>query len=144
MASSKCRKNRFEAAFSIPYGIAVALADGAAGLCQFTEERIKDTRLLNLCKNINVNTSDKYTAEYPANWGCEMNVYTRDGRVLNKLVWNGKGSADNPLTKDDLILKFKSLAGERMQENQMDRIIDGVYNLDQIADVSEFTTLLVR
>jgi len=135
-------KNKFEAAFSIPYGIAVALEDGVAGISQFSEERIKDEKLLNFCRKITVVAVPKYTGEYPKNWGCEMHIYLKNGRKLEKTVWNGKGSADNPLTKDDLILKFKSLAGQRMDNAQMDKIINAIYDLDKCNDIAEFTKLL--
>ncbi|MEN6412703.1 MAG: MmgE/PrpD family protein [Veillonellales bacterium] len=136
-------KNRFEATFSIPYGIAAAFFDGTAGTCQFTEERIRDPKLLELCGRISVHSSDKYTAAYPAKWGCEMKVRTRDGREFTKIIWNGKGGPDNPLTRDDLILKFKSLAGQILSDKRMDEIVNTIYNLEEIKDVSQLTGLLV-
>lgn len=136
-------KNRFEATFSIPYGIAVTFFDGAANTCQFTEERIRDPKILELCSRIFVHSSAKYTAEYPGNWGCEMKVYTRDGREFTKIIWNGKGGPDNPLTKEDMSLKFKSLAGQVLTDKRMDEIISAVYSLEDMEDVSQLTGLLV-
>lgn len=136
-------KNRFEATFSIPYGIAVTLLDDAAGICQFSDERLADPEIIDLCRRIDVQTSEKYTAQYPANWGCEVNVTTRDGRKLSKVVWNGKGSPDNPLTRDDLTLKFRGLAGQVMKEPQMNQIIETVYGLETLPDISQLTSLLV-
>jgi 2-methylcitrate dehydratase PrpD len=136
-------KNVFEAKFSIPYGIAVAFIDGNAGVAQFTEERIQDPAIRNLCDKIDVHVSDEYTKQYPANWGCEMRVRTKDGRQLNKVVWNGRGGPDNPMTKEELTAKFKCLAGEVLSAQRMDEIISTIYNLEQVQDISELTTLLV-
>jgi 2-methylcitrate dehydratase PrpD len=135
-------QNRFEATFSIPYGIAVTLFDDAAGVCQFTEERLRDPRIAELCRKIEVRSSEKYTSHYPVNWGCEINVRTRDGRMLNKVIWNGKGGPDNPMSRDDLTLKFKSLAGQVMDEARMERIVATVYGLDNVADVTQLASLL--
>lgn len=136
-------KNTFEATFSIPYGIAATFYDGAAGTCQFTEERIRDPKLLELCSRIFVHSSPQYTAEYPGNWGCEMKVHTRDGRDFTKIVWNGKGGPDNPLTREDLTLKFKSLAGGSLTEQKMDEIANTIYGLEKVSDVTQLTALLV-
>lgn len=136
-------QNVFEAKFSIPYGIAVALIDGAAGAKQFEEARIEDPAVQALCEKISVHIDEKYTKEYPKNWGCEMRVRTKDGRVLESLVWNGKGGPDNPMTKEDLVIKFKSLAGVILDDRQMDAVVDAVYNLENIRDINELTKLLV-
>ncbi|WP_240419489.1 MmgE/PrpD family protein [Paenibacillus periandrae] len=135
-------QNVFEAKFSIPYGIAVALYDGAASIRQFEEERITDPKLLELAGKVNVYSTEKYTKEYPRNWGCEMKIYTRDGKEITKVVWNGKGGVDKPLTRDDLILKFKSLAGVALPESRMDEIIHMIFNLEEVSDISQLTALL--
>lgn len=135
-------QNVFEAKFSIPYGIAVAFYDGAAAVSQFSEERIRDPKLLELAGKIRVHSTEEYTKAYPRNWGCELNIHTRDGREVKKVVWNGKGGADNPLSKEDLILKFKSLAGGVLSDGRMDEMIDAIYNLEHVRDVSELAALM--
>ena len=137
-------ENRFEATFSIPYGMAVALEDGQVGLREFRQDKLKDPRLLALCKKTNVHATKKYTDAYPQNWGCELHVYLKDGRCLKTIVWNGKGSSDNPLTKEDLIKKFKSLAGERLSDDHMNKIVAGIYDLDKYEDIADFTALLAK
>ncbi|MBU2703302.1 2-methylcitrate dehydratase PrpD [Sporomusaceae bacterium BoRhaA] len=136
-------QNVFEAKFSIPYGIAVAFLDGGAGVAQFTEQRIKDPAIMNLCSKIDVHVSDEYTKHYPANWGCEMRVRTKDGRQLTKVVWNGRGGPENPMTREELSSKFRCLAGEVLSDKRMDEIISTIYNLEQVKDISELTALLV-
>lgn len=136
-------QNTFEAKFSIPYGIAVAFIDGTAGTAQFTEERIKDAAILELCGKIDVHVSEEYTKHYPANWGCEMRVCLKDGRKLVKVVWNGRGGPENPMTREDLTAKFKCLAGEVLSDQRMDEIIHLIYNLEKVEDISALTALLV-
>ena len=100
--------------------------------------------MLALCKKTNVHATKKYTDAYPQNWGCELHVYLKDGRCLKTIVWNGKGSSDNPLTKEDLIKKFKSLAGERLSDDHMNKIVAGIYDLDKYEDIADFTALLAK
>jgi 2-methylcitrate dehydratase PrpD len=135
--------NTFEATFSTPYGIAVAFKDDAAGTAQFTKTRVQDPELLDLCSRITVRASEKYSAAYPQNWGCEMTVRTRDGRVLKQEIWNGKGGPDNPMSREDLILKFRSLAGAVLPDARMDAILAAIDDLENCRDVANLTALLV-
>ncbi len=136
-------QNVFEAKFSIPYGIAVALLDGAAGTKQFEESRINDPKIQDICSKISVHVEDKYTKEYPKNWGCEMRVRTKDGRELQTLVWNGKGGPENPLNRDDLALKYASLCDGILPEAKIKAAVDAIYNIEKMKDIRELTELLV-
>lgn len=135
-------RNEFEAKFSIPYGIAVALHDCAASISQFTQERIEDPKLKELASKITVHSDDRYTNAYPENWGCEMRIRTRDGRDINKIVWNGKGGADNPLTREDLIDKFNGLAAPVLGREKCIQIVQLIDKLEEVDDVSELVGLL--
>jgi 2-methylcitrate dehydratase PrpD len=62
---------------------------------------------------------------------------------LTKVVWNGRGGPENPMTQEELTAKFKCLAGEILSDKRMDEIIHTIYNLEQLDDISELTALLV-
>ena len=49
----------------------------------------------------------------------------------------------NPMTDADVEEKFRSMAGKFMDEKQMGRIMDTVYNLEQLDDIAKLTRLLV-
>src|SRR5699024_10407980 len=120
------------ATFSIPYSIAVALYDGEASVPQYSSERIQDPKLKDLAEKINVHESEKYTMEYPKNWGCALEIKTTDGRTVTKEIWNGKGSADNPLTYDELVLKFKGMGSMSMSNHNLNKIIEIIDRLEEI------------
>lgn len=137
-------KNVSEAQFCIPYGVAVALFDKGAALAQFTTERIQDPAVLALAQKVKVYASPRFSNQYPQNWGCELTVHTKDGQVFTKHITNAKGDHDNPLSLDDLIAKFKSLAGQKYTDEQGNTIINTLLNLEKLSDASHLTKLFVR
>ena len=126
-------QNVSEAQFSIPYGVAAALCDKAAGLAQFSRERIKDKKLLELAKKVHVYASERFSAEYPRNWGCEVTVTTKDNKEYKKYIVNAKGDHSVPLSINDLREKFISLSGHKYKINEIQNIIDTVFHLETAA-----------
>ncbi|AET61068.1 MmgE/PrpD family protein [Paenibacillus terrae HPL-003] len=135
--------NVSEAGLSIPYGIAVALYDGEVGIPQFTEERIRDRRVLELAAKVQVSASETYTRAYPANWGSELNLHLQDGRILNRVVWNGKGSRDDPWTTDELAVRFRRFADDKYSSARVDDMLDSILHLEKMKDISPFVNQLM-
>lgn len=131
-----------EAQFCIPYGIAVTLYDKSAAMEQFTAERIRDRRVLELASKVKVYSSQRFNEQYPKNWGCELTVLTRAGKKYQKHIVNAKGDHDNPLSFGDLVNKFKGLACSTMSEERLDNIIRMILQADDLDDVSNLARLL--
>ncbi len=123
-------KNVSEAQFSIPYGVAVALYDKAAGLQQFSETRVKDSRIQAMTKRVRVYSDDRFSKEYPINWGCEVTLKLADGRVLKKHVVNAKGDHSVPLNIEALREKFIALSGKYFSKSEIDSIIYEIQHLE--------------
>ncbi|MGL5514210.1 MAG: MmgE/PrpD family protein, partial [Sporomusa sp.] len=134
-------QNVSEAQFCIPYGVAVTLYDNSATMEQFTAERIRDQRVLELASKVNVYSSPRFSEQYPKNWGCELTVQTGSGQEYRKHIVNAKGDHDNPLTFEDLVEKFKGLADSTISWEKQDAIIKLLIGAEEIRDVSELTQL---
>lgn len=98
----------YSAKFSIPYCVAVALADGAAGLSAFTEEKIRDQRLRALAAKVRYEVDPE--DPYPDNYVGALRVRLSDGRVLEAKQPHMRGGRREPLTEQDLEGKFRANA----------------------------------
>ena len=98
----------YAAKFSVPFCIAIALTDGAAGLGQFTDERIRDERVLALAGRIGyrVDPDD----EYPANYTGHLRARTADGAERELRQPHLRGGRREPLTDAELAAKFRDNA----------------------------------
>lgn len=130
-------KNVSEAQFCIPYGVSVALYDKAAGMEQFTAERILDERALKLAAKVKVYSSPAFSNQYPKNWGCKLTILTRTGQEYQKHIVNAKGDHDNPLSFNDLAGKFKASASSSIPAKRHDDIISMIMDAERLDDVSK-------
>jgi len=73
----------------------------------------------------------------------EVIVKTRQGRELRTQNLKPRGSLENPMSDADIEAKVRDLAAFGGAGCDIDRIIETAWRLDALADVREFTRLLV-
>jgi len=120
-----------EAQFSMPFGAAVALVHRAAGIDQFTDESIRSGKIQRLMGKVVMTKHERLERNFPEEWPTLVAITLNDGRSFEKYLANPKGDPSNPLSADELISKFRSLAGPR------DDIVSVVLSLDSLAPLLE-------
>ncbi len=98
----------YSAKFSVPFCVAVALTDQAAGLAQFTDGRAADPDLRALAAKVRyrVDPENPYPREYTGH----LRVTTTDGRVLEAEQSHLRGGRHEPLAWEELEAKFRANA----------------------------------
>ncbi|NLO58581.1 MAG: MmgE/PrpD family protein, partial [Synergistaceae bacterium] len=132
------------AQLSHPYVCAVTLLEGNAFIDQFTEEKIRDPRILEFAKKVEV-VHDEEIEKLPRHlrYTVKVDVHLNDGRVFNLQETFPKGHPKNPFSSDELLWKFRTLSGKAIEdENRVDRIIDAVLHMEELASFNELTELL--
>ncbi len=94
----------YSAKFSIPYCIAVGLARGKAGLGEFTDETIREPRLLETAAKVRyeIDPHDPYPDSYVG----AVTIRLRDGTELRATQSCLRGGRSDPLSDADLEAKF--------------------------------------
>ncbi len=132
-----------DAQFSIPYTVAVALLRGKPKLEDFTREMISEPEILQLSDKVAV-TVDPALAVKDIEQ-VTLTVETKDGRQFSGKQQHLPGSPALPLTISECQEKFHNcVTFSRRQDfrRHENKIIDLVFNLEEIADISELTALL--
>jgi 2-methylcitrate dehydratase PrpD len=92
--------NEYAAKFSAPFNIAVAFVTGGAGLAAFTEETVRDERILALASKV------KYVVDpnnpYPKAYTGHVRMTLKDGRVFEERQPHIRGGAQEPLTRAEI------------------------------------------
>jgi 2-methylcitrate dehydratase len=122
--------SRETADHSMPYCVAVALLDGEVGLAQFTDERIARDDVRELMDRITILRDPALTARYPEGIPNRLEVTLADGRVLECEVTYPRGHDHNPMTDDEVLAKFRSLARLRLPEARIDELARRVWALE--------------
>jgi 2-methylcitrate dehydratase PrpD len=127
-----------EGKFSIYHVLAVALADGAAFLDQFTDERVTDPEVVQIRDRVHVHVD-------PAqNKDSARVVLTRsDGRTLERTVPHNLGTPDNPMTDQQLEDKFSALAAPVLGRTKTDELAEACWKLLELNDIRTVLALTV-
>jgi 2-methylcitrate dehydratase PrpD len=135
--SAKAPRNGLEARFNLNHCVAVALLDGAAGLSQFTDERVvaADVALVR----------DRVSVRVEPGWDKDsalVKLRLRDGRVLLQVSDHNRGTPDNPMSDDELTEKFLDLASAVLSPARAREVASLAWRFEQLADVRELTHAL--
>jgi 2-methylcitrate dehydratase PrpD len=129
--------------FSMSYAVAGALLDGEAGLNQLTPERIRDSKIHTVGSKLRAVVDPELQKLFPAIRPCIMEITMKDGRKLSGRVDYPKGDPRDPMTEDEMKLKFLSLAegvvGKTKAKRAMDLILD-LEHLDSVAKLVRHLT----
>jgi len=126
----------YEAKFSLPYCVAVALATGSARLEAFTDERLKDDVLARLVKATALSVDPQAEAAYPGQRAATVTVHTRDDHRLSFHAPTRKGDPDNPLSDDEISEKFMELAGPVIGSSEARDLLAVLWRIQSFDDLA--------
>jgi len=105
LADKQRPPNAYAGKFSSPYCIAAGFVLGHAGLEAFTEERVRDPRLLAVAAKVRYAIDPKNP--YPDEFTGHVRVKLADGRVLEERQDHMRGGVHEPLSRADVEEKFR-------------------------------------
>ena len=117
--------------FSSYHCAAVAMVDGAAGLRQFTDERVNAPEVAAMRERIHFTFDDSLPKDAAA-----VTLKLNDGRVLARETTHNKGTPGNPMSDDELSAKFIDLATAVLEPEGSRRILDELWRIDELDDIS--------
>ena len=97
--------NEYAAKFSTPFNVAVAFVTGGAGLAAFTEETVRDPKILALASKV------RYVVDpnnpYPKAYTGHIRMTLKDGSVVEERQGHIRGGAHEPLSRTEIEDKFR-------------------------------------
>jgi 2-methylcitrate dehydratase len=130
-------ETRETADHSLPYMVAAALLDGRIDLGTYASRKLRDPRMREFMERIEVSEDPSLTRAYPGRIANRVTLSLRGGRALTKMVDDPKGHLTNPMTKEEVEGKFRSLAKRALPDRQVEKIIELVWGIDRQDDVTE-------
>jgi len=133
------------AQFCAAYAAAAGIVRGDLFIGEFEESVIKDPTIGGLARKAKVKV-DETVKDPTATTPVGLEVKTYDGRVLKDSVKYIKGHPKKFLSRDEFIEKFRKcvdFSPLRIPEENLEKVIDLVDNLENLSDVSEIPRLMV-
>jgi len=133
-----------DAQFSLPYGAAVALRFGRAGVQEHREELLRDPAVRTLMPRVHCVRDATLDAAYPQRWPATARLRSRDGREFRARVEFPKGDPENPLSPTEMEAKFRSLAGVAAPDAALATIVRRIAELDEAPSVKPLCAALSK
>jgi 2-methylcitrate dehydratase PrpD len=134
-------KSPYEAKFSIRYCIASALLRGTVTLDDFTEERAASPVVRSLLSKVEFDYPDEYLKD-PMGLTQEVVITLADGSEHACIIRMPKGDSDNPMSREDVVTKFRGCAGACLSADATAHVLEIVDHLESEQDISRLSRLL--
>jgi 2-methylcitrate dehydratase PrpD len=136
--------DELQAKFSMQYGVAIAVLDRAAGLAQFTTERVEQPDAQAMLRQVRVEVDDRAEAAGFDQMYSVVSLHLKDGSVLERQASFAKGSPADPMTDQELLAKFEECVAVVDPEADAGALAAELLAIRDVADVRGLRTFGVR
>lgn len=137
--AKKYPRNAETADHSSFYANAIAIKDRSFGPESIAPEKFSDPVVLDLIEKITVEADPAL----PAQGGQGISeITTNDGRRFKHHIETPHGSHGDPLSDKEIEDKFREMAQKYMDDEQIQRLFDTVWNIENLADMHLLTKLM--
>jgi 2-methylcitrate dehydratase PrpD len=148
VASVRCATNRWapdilihhsastasQGRFCVEYSLAVALADGDAGVLQYGDDRIADPQVQDLSSRVEVVVDDGLAVGY-STFPAAVTIETTSGDRHSLQVDVARGNRSTPFTAEELDRKFLGCASLRLEPGQAEQALALARGIRELDDV---------
>ncbi len=129
-------QNVVEGQFSMPFGAAIALLTGRAGLSVFTEEWLANPAVRSLMQKVECYSSPELDNYYPTEWRALASVQMADGQKFSASIRYPLGDPQNPLSWEQLEARFHELVAPVIEDRERRvEMIEKVRGLDHLGRI---------
>lgn len=143
-------RGAMDAAFSVLYAIAIALVEPEASALWYADDRLNDPAVLDLVARVtprdgaaNASLIHEFRNYWAGSWmPTQVELVTNGGERHAGYATFPKGHPANPMSDDELVDKFRRAAGATCGPSGTEAIIEAIWALDELEDVTELTALI--
>jgi 2-methylcitrate dehydratase PrpD len=131
------------AQMNLPFCVAVLLHDRDFFVDQITEESIRRPDILKTTKKIEVLEEPELEAlGDEGRHGVTLELQLQDGQSFSERVFHAKGSDKNPMTREEVLQKFRLLASRVLAKSRLEELEDTLLHLEKLKDARKIGRLL--
>jgi 2-methylcitrate dehydratase len=126
---------------SLPYMVGMALLKGKVDNSTYSRRNISDRKTLDFLKKISVREDAALTAMYPGHIANRVTLKLENGETISQQVDDPKGHPNNPMSREEVEAKFRSVTSKYIGEVQASRILEFVWNLESRKEIAPLFAL---
>jgi 2-methylcitrate dehydratase PrpD len=128
---------------NLQYNLAVTLLDGDLSFeASHSHGRMKDPAVLEIKKRITVAVDPELLKIAKTERQAVVEVTTKDGVIVREHVLSVRGTAENPLTTEEVEKKARELMTSILGKERTEKLIDKIWNLEQVKNMRELRPFL--
>ena len=121
--------------FCMPYLVSRAISDGRIGLDIFTDEAVRDQKVLKLAERVQMRLDTNLKKIDPAGRPCRVTVRLKNGQSYTREAQHAKGGPEFPMTEAELEAKFFDCAKEVMPVDMAQQALNYVARLETLDNI---------
>jgi 2-methylcitrate dehydratase PrpD len=135
-------KTGYAAQFSGPFTVATALVGGGGlgvSLDDFTDDDVEDPLKLDLASRVRCFEDEECDRIFPNQFPAVLRVHLKNGEVREARVSCNRGGPENPLSNEELEVKFRTNAGRVLPAKQVEELrcaLEALGGADTMGDVT--------
>lgn len=129
------------ARISLQYTLAEALYTGRLGKTAYSRENIGNPAILALARRVHYHVDPAFPP--PGRFKGAVQITMADGRTISEVQEHNRGSAQNPMTFDELRAKFDDNVAGILAADDRERLCEAIEAMDRLDDVSAIAELTV-
>jgi 2-methylcitrate dehydratase PrpD len=122
----------FRGKFSIDYVLAAMLLDHRVDLNSFSDDYCNAPRMRAALEKVAVNAHPEWPHDAASRRKSPVTITMKDGRTFTRQVEKVRGSPGNPMTRDELVEKYRGCAGRVLGSEKLERSIAILETLETI------------
>ena len=126
-------ESRETADHSLPYCLAVAIVDRQISTASFSDEKLKDPRIWAVIDKIKGEASVEFEKMFPAKQPSKVVVRTTEGKEYSAYLEYPKGDPREPMTEEDLDIKFTGLAEKLLNAERRKKLKEMIFNCEKLS-----------
>jgi len=131
------------AQMNLPFCVAVLLHDRDFFVDQITEKSIRSEAVLNTANKIDVVEDPEFESlGDEGRHGVNVEVHLQNGKSYSERVLHAKGSDQHPMSKDEILQKFRLLASRVLSRPRLEKLEDTLLHLEKLDDARKIAKLL--
>ena len=137
-------ENAIRTQHSLPWSVASAIVYGKVGIEPFTEDALRDVRILNLAQKVVPRLAPEL-AQIPVAEPAIVEIRARGGKIYTKRVDIAPGDPEAPMSFEDVVEKFNYCCGfsaKPVPRGNREKVVEMVAHLEDVRDVQQIADLL--
>ncbi|MDQ4130389.1 MAG: MmgE/PrpD family protein [Actinomycetota bacterium] len=138
-------KTGYAAQFSGPFTVATTFVGGGGlgvSLEDFTDEAVNDGLKLDLASRVRCVPDDECDRIFPNQFPAVLRVRFRSGEVRGSRILHNRGGPDNPLSDEELEVKFRTNAGQVLPAERAEELWNALRSLGGSATLEGVVALM--